>query len=119
RRGYVAKRLHESQPVGYHLTAEGRELIRDLLPPVFVLPAAGPPVELAFDPAELLRMLNDLAREYADAARRLRENRERRAQLQAELDQLDAEARDLNRKVHNVEVQSLMRRLARLTRQTS
>ncbi len=117
RRGYVSKRLDGARHVGYELSAQGRELIRDLLPPATPAPPTPPPVELAFDPAEMLQSLTTLAQEYSEATRKLRENRERRARLLAEVEALDAEARDLERRVNDPEVQSLLRRLARITQQ--
>ena len=75
-----------------------------------VLPAAGQPVGLPFDSAELVQTLEALAREYEAAALELKKNRERRAQLQAEIDVLDAEARPLKQKVHNSDIQALLKR---------
>jgi predicted nuclease with TOPRIM domain len=84
-----------------------------------VLPAAGRPVELPFDPGELLRTLETLVQEFEAAAQELKRNRDRRAQLQAEIDKLDAEARGLSKRLHNAEVQSLLKRLAQLPRPSS
>jgi hypothetical protein len=119
RRGFVHKLMHGSRHVGYQLSAQGRDLIRDLLPPTPVDPAAPPPIELSFDPAELLETLTTLAQEYAEAGRKLRENRQRRAELMAEVEKLDGEARDLDNKVNNPEVQALLRRLMQLSRAPS
>jgi hypothetical protein len=101
------------------LSEQGRELVRDLLPPTPVVPAAPPPEELAFDPTELLQTLTTLAQDYTEAGRKLQENRQRRAQLMAEVEKLDAEAHDLDRKVNNPELVSLLRRLVQIARSSS
>lgn len=130
RRGYVCKRRRgdnpRSQPVGYALTAEGRQILGDVLPPhpADEPPAAAAPVTaappvtappLAADPAGLTAALTRVVGEYTTACQRFQENRARRAQLLAEVERLDAEADELGRVVNDPEVRALLQRLVQLT----
>lgn len=119
RRGHAYKLLQGSVPLGYALTAEGREIIRDLLPPgeAAASPTARPvpPAGRSADPARLVAALSGVTQGYATAHQKLQENRDRRAQLLAEVERLDAEARELSRFVENPEVQNLLQRLIQLT----
>ncbi len=83
RRGYLSKLMRGSVPLGDALTAEGREVIQDLLPPGETAPppAVGRPSAAAptTDPARLVAALTGIAQGYTNAYQKLQENRARRA----------------------------------------
>src|SRR5439155_24478108 len=118
RRGHISKMQRGCAPLGYALTAEGRRVIRDLLPPGEAEAApsvAASPGALPTDPTRLMTALTGISQGYATACQKLQENRARRAQLLAEVERLDAQAAELSQVVQNPEVQALLQRLVQLT----